>query len=48
MVLYYIFMDTVVTHPSWVRRDGIVYKNNNAYVIVDSDGLKPVHKSTKF
>ena len=35
-------MDTVVSRPKWVCRDGVIYKNNNAYVVIGYDGLDPV------
>lgn len=34
--------ETTIFHPTWVRRNSIMYKNNNAYVVVRSDGLDPV------
>jgi hypothetical protein len=35
-------MDTMVSHHNWVCRDGVTYKNNNAYVIIEHDGMDPV------
>ena len=35
-------MDTMVSHPNWVCRDGVTYKNNNAYVVIGHDGMDPV------
>lgn len=31
-----------VYHTKWVNNNGILYKNNNVYVIIKSDGLDPV------
>ena len=31
-----------VYHPSWVKKDGVTYKSNNAYVVFQYDGLDPV------
>ena len=28
--------------PQWVKKDGILYKSNNAYLIIGTDGLDPV------
>ena len=28
--------------PKWVRRYGTLYKNNNTYLIIKSDGLDPI------
>ena len=28
--------------PTWVRRNGVLYQSNNAYLITSSDGLDPV------
>ena len=38
----YISLDASVFHPKWVRNNGILYQNNNAYLIIESDGLDPV------
>ena len=35
-------LDATIFRPTWVKRDGIIYKVNNAYLIVDSDGLDPI------
>ena len=35
-------MDTMVSRPNWVCRDGVTYKNNNAYVVIGHDGMDPV------
>jgi hypothetical protein len=35
-------MNTLVSRPNWVYRDGVTYKNNNAYVIIGHDGTDPV------
>ncbi len=32
----------IVFCPKWVRRNGVLSQNNNAYVMTDSDGLDPV------
>ena len=29
-------------NPRWVRQEGILYQNNNAYLITGSDGLDPI------
>ena len=34
--------ETTIFHPKWVSRHGTLYKNNNVYVIIKSDGLDPV------
>ena len=34
--------EATVFHPTWVRRNGVQYQSNNAYVITGSDGLDPV------
>lgn len=34
-------IETVIHRPNWVRFDGVLYKNNNAFVIIGSDGLDP-------
>lgn len=31
-----------VYHTKWVNNNGILYRNNNVYVIIKSDGLDPV------
>ncbi len=31
-----------MSHPKWVRLDGVTYKNNNAYVVIGHDGIDPV------
>lgn len=31
-----------VYRPTWVRREGIHYQSNNAYLIIGSDGLDPI------
>ena len=35
-------MDTKVSRPNWISRDGVTYKNNNAYVVIGHDGMDPV------
>ena len=35
--------ESQVSHPSWVKKDGVTYKNNNAYVVVQYDGLDPLY-----
>ena len=35
-------MDASIFRPRWVRRNGILYQCNNAYLITASDGLDPV------
>lgn len=35
-------MSTQVSHVNWIRRDGVTYKSNNAYVITAHDGMDPV------
>ena len=37
-----VFMDTMVSCPNWVCRDGVTYKNHNAYVVIGHDGMDPV------
>ncbi len=37
-----ISLDTSLSRPTWVCASGVLYKNNNAFVITDSDGLDPV------
>ncbi len=34
--------ETQVSHPNWVKKDGVTYKTNNAYVVVKYDGLDPI------
>ena len=34
--------EATVFHPSWVRKNSVTYSNNNAYLIIDSDGMDPV------
>ena len=29
-------------HTKWMNNNGILYKNNNEYLIIKSDGLDPV------
>ena len=46
VIAYYdeleICVDLTVFHPTWVRRNGILYKSNNSYLIIKSDGLDPI------
>ena len=35
-------LDATVFRPTWVKTDGITYKLNNTYLVVDSDGLDPI------
>ena len=35
-------VEATIFHTKWVRRFGTIYKNNNAYAIIKSDGLDPV------
>lgn len=35
-------MEASVFHPKWVRKNGVLYQCNNAYLITGSDGLNPV------
>ena len=32
----------MVFQPTWIRKDGVLYKNNNAYLVIGSDGLDPL------
>ena len=34
--------DTTIFRPQSVKKDGILYKSNNAYLIIGMDGLDPV------
>ena len=34
--------DSTIFRPTWVKKDGIQYHNNNCYVITHSDGTDPV------
>ena len=34
--------ENTICRPAWVKVDGILYKANNAYLVVDTDGLDPV------
>ena len=38
----YASLDATLFRPTWVKKDGIIYKLNNAYLIVNSDGLDPI------
>lgn len=33
--------DTIISHPSWIQVNGVLYKQNNCYVITGSDGTDP-------
>lgn len=33
---------TMVFQPTWIHKDGVLYKNNNAYLVIGSDGLDPL------
>ena len=37
-----ISFEATIFRPAWIKKDGILYKNNNAYVITGFDGLDPV------
>lgn len=34
--------ESVLFRPVWVKKDGVVFRSNNAYIIIGSDGLDPV------
>ena len=34
--------DSTIFHPTWVRKDGILYQANNTYLVTDLDGLDPI------
>ena len=34
--------ETSIFHPRWVKKDGILYKPDNAYLIVGIDGIDPI------
>ena len=34
--------DVTVFSPSWVKKNGIYYSNNNSYLIIGTDGLNPL------
>lgn len=34
-------LEATIFRPKWVRRNGVVYQSNNAYLIISSDGLDP-------
>lgn len=38
----HLHQEATVCRPAWVRINGILYKANNAFLIVDTDGLDPV------
>ena len=42
LILPEVSPEATIFRPSWVKRDGIHYESNNAYVIVGSDGLDPI------
>ena len=35
-------LEATVCRPAWVKMDGILYKINNSFLVVDKDGLDPV------
>ena len=37
-----ISLECLIFRPSWVRQNGTQYRNNNTYLITDSDGLDPI------
>ena len=41
-VLPGVSLDSAVFRPTWVRREGVVYKANNCFLISGSDGLDPL------
>ena len=34
--------ESTICRPAWIKIDGIIYKANNASLVVDTDGLDPV------
>ena len=34
--------DVTVFSPSWIKKDGIYYSNNNTYLITGTDGINPL------
>ena len=34
--------ESTICRPAWVKVDGIVYKANNAYLVLGTDGLDPI------
>lgn len=34
--------EAAIFRPTWTRKHSVTYQNNNAYVIVRSDGLDPI------
>ena len=41
-ILPEIDMKAMVIRPTWIHTDGILYKNNNAYLVIGFDGLDPL------
>ena len=35
-------LEATICRPTWVKMDGILYKVNNSYLVVDTDGLDPI------
>ena len=35
-------LEASIFHPRWVRKNGVLYQCNNAYLITGSDGLDPI------
>lgn len=40
-ILPNISSETMISHPTWIKVNGITYKRNNCYVITGSDGTDP-------
>lgn len=34
-------LESTIFRPKWIRKDGILYQANNAYLITGTDGLDP-------
>ena len=34
--------EATISRPRWIKMEGILYKADNAYVIIDTDGLDPI------
>ena len=41
-ILPEIDIKALVFRPTWIHKDGVLYKNNNAYLVIGSDGLDPL------
>ena len=41
-ILPQLSVESQIFHPTWVRQNGTLYQNNNAYLVTGSDGLDPI------